>query len=103
MVTLDAYWLNVVVGTLLPIVVALVTNKFASSQVKSLTLLALTVVGGALTSIQASGGSFELKPAITGAILSYVVSVATYYGLWKPTQVAGSDGKVATAVPGGIG
>ena len=101
-ILLDAYWLNVVVGVVLPILVALVTKQFASSAAKSITLVFLTVLGSGLVQAQEAGG-FITEEAISNSVAQFVIAVAAYYGVWKPTRVAGADGRVAAAVPGGIG
>lgn len=103
MVTLDMYWLNAVISIFLPIIVALVTKQTASGTWKSLTLLALSIVTATLTQIQASGGTFDLVETAKATLLSFVVAVATHFGLLKPMSVTGTDGAVQSKVTGGIG
>jgi hypothetical protein len=102
-VTIDEYWLNLLISMILPIVVALVTKRFANGQVKAVVLLALSVITGWLTSLQATGGTFELKSAITSTVVSFVAAVAVHFGLLAPAGVTGADGVIARSVPGGIG
>jgi hypothetical protein len=102
-VTIDEYWLNLLISTALPIVVAIVTKRFANSQVKAVVLIALSVITGWLTSLQATGGSFELKSAITSTIVSFVTAVAVHFGLLAPAGVTGRDGVISRAIPGGVG
>jgi hypothetical protein len=103
LVTIDEFWLAFLIGTILPAATAFVTNRFASGAVKSLTLLALSLITGGATSVAATGGTFELKAAVVGFFVTFVTGVATHYGLLKPNGVTGSDGAIARAVPGGIG
>lgn len=104
MIEIDLQWLNLLIGTLLPILVALVTKQHASPRAKALTLLFLSVLGGALTGIRDNGGSFELDVTLVNFAVTYITAVATYYGLWKPTAVAGSGGAAAKVAPGvGVG
>lgn len=102
-VTIDEYWLNMVISTFLPIIVALVTKRFATGNVKALVLLLLSAVTGTLTSIQASGGTFDLESAITGTVISFITAVGIHFGLLGPTGVTGRDGTIQASVPGGIG
>jgi hypothetical protein len=102
-ITIDDFWLTFVIATVLPAVTALVVKRFASSSAGAMVLLFLSVVTGALTSIQASGGSFELKTAAVGVFVAYVTAVASHFGLLKPAGVTGSDGAIQRAIPGGVG
>jgi hypothetical protein len=102
-VTIDEYWLNLVISTFLPIVVALVTKRFASGNTKAVTLLLLAAVTGTLTSVQAAGGTFEIESAITGTVVSFVTAVAMHFGLLGPANITGARGTIAASVPGGIG
>lgn len=103
MFTLDEYWLTFLIATALPAVVALVTRRLASSSTKAIVLALLAAVTGWLTSLQATGGEFEVKAAVVSIIVTFVTAVASHYGLLKPTGVTGSNGAVAKKVPGGIG
>lgn len=97
------YWLTFALATVLPALVALVTKQFASAAFKGVLLAALSAATGILTTIQANGGEFEWKTALTGFFIAFITAVVTHYGLLKPTGVTGSDGSIAAAVPGGIG
>ena len=102
-VTIDEYWLTFLVSTGLPILVSLVTQRLASGTVKSLVLVTLSLLTGWLTSLYATGGSFELKAAAVGFFVSFITAVGTHLGLLKPSGVTGSNGAIAVAVPAGIG
>jgi hypothetical protein len=91
--------LAVVVGVVLPALVALVTKHFTSSGFKSLTLLFLAVVSSVLTPLVGSG-TFDLNAVLTAFATTFGTAVLTYYGLLKPT---GATEAIATRVPGGIG
>lgn len=103
MLTIDDYWLTLLLSVFLPMIVALVTKQVASGTLKSIVLLALAAVTGTLTTIQANGGTFDWKAALTATIISFIVAVGTHFGLLKPTGVTGSEGAIQTAVPGGLG
>jgi hypothetical protein len=102
-VTIDEFWLTFLIGTILPAVVAFVTQRFASGSVKALTLLALSLVTGWATSLGATGGEFELKAALVGFMVAFVSGTASHFGLLKPIGATGADGAIAKAVPAGIG
>ncbi len=102
-VTIDEYWLNLAISFFLPVVVALVTKRFASGTVKALTLAFLAVINGWLTSLVATGGTFELESAFTSVLLSFAMATAVHFGLWAPAAVTGRDGSIQMKVQGGIG
>ena len=103
MITIDDYWLTFVIGTALPIVVALVTKSNAAPTVKAVVLVTLSVLTAAFTQIQMNGGNFDLKPTVIGFFVAWITAVATHFGLLRPAAVTGAHGRVARAVPGGIG
>lgn len=103
MLVISDYWLTFVLGTVLPALVALVTQRCASSGLKAIVLALLAAVGGVATSIQMDGGNFDWKVALTSFIVMFVTATATHFGLLKPTGVTGTDGLIASAVPGGVG
>lgn len=103
MVTLDTYWLTVAISIVLPAVVALITKQAASGAVKSLTLLALSIVTAALVQIQQAGGTFDWQVTLRDTIVSFVVAVAVHYGLLKPVSITGSEGSIQRVAPWGLG
>lgn len=102
-VTIDEFWLAFLIGTVLPAVTAFVTQRFATGAVKSLTLLALSLISGGAASLVATDGDFELKAAIIGFFVTFVTGVASHFGLLKPVGLTGTDGAIARSVPGGLG
>jgi hypothetical protein len=98
--------LGLFVSVILPAIVALVTNRFATSQVKSLTLLALAALTGFLTELFNAldhGTGYDVRAGIFSWAASFVVAVVSHYGLLKPTAVTGTNGLLATALPSGVG
>lgn len=102
-VDLDLYWLNLVAAVALPMLVALVTKRLASSGWKAMILLFLTAVSATLTDVIAHNGHFELVRTLGTMVLSFVISVAAHYGLLEPLQITGKDGLIQKALPGGVG
>jgi hypothetical protein len=101
--TLDnAFLLTVAIGAVLPALVAFVTNRFASGQVKSLTLLALTAVASVLNPL-VGANEFNFNAIATTFVVTFGSAVLSYYGALKPLKIGGEDGAIQTRVPGGIG
>jgi len=102
-VTLAPTLLQILVATVLPMLVALVTSRIAAPSVKALTLIVLSAIGGWLTELQASGGTFVLRNAIVTTVTTLVVAIASHFGIWKPLRITGSGGVIQGVVPIGIG
>lgn len=102
--TSTAGMLFILSNVLLPIVVAFVTKHDLAGKYKAVVLLALSgvssVVYAAYEAAQASA-SFDWPNAILGAVVAFVIATATHYGLWKPAEITGSEGKVAKYGLGG--
>lgn len=88
------------VGVIIPILVGFFAKLNASSGVKSVLNLGLTALGTALVTFnQTSVWTWKVFAVNFG--VGWAVSVATYYGFYKPTGVAVT---VANATPNfGIG
>lgn len=79
---------NLAVGVLIPIAVAFVTKEVTGSGVKAITLAALAAVSGVLMNYIDVGSITE--DSVTQAVTNFIIAVATYYGLWKPTGTTGT-------------
>jgi hypothetical protein len=92
--TLDpAQVVQLVLTVFLPIGVGLVTTRTTKPAVKSWLLAGLTLATTVLTTLAqaiASHTAFDLGAALLLAVPAFAISVATYYGLWRPTGVAGA-------------
>ncbi len=85
--------IQLILAIFLPLLVGLVTKRVTSSATKSWLLAGLTLVTTLVTGLGnalSAGTTFDLGLALLIAIPSFVTSVATYYGLWKPTGIAGA-------------
>lgn len=80
---------SLLIGVFIPILVGLVTKRVTSPAVKSLLLLALSAVSGFLTEY-VNSANFVWQQALLTTVVTFVIGVATYYGLWRPTGVAGA-------------
>lgn len=89
--TLDpALVIQLVLAVILPIVVGFVTTRVTSGAKKAWLLAGLTLVTSVVTQIGvavANNVPFDLGLALLATIPAFAISVATYYGLWKPTGV----------------
>ena len=88
-ITLDAMVVSLLVGTLLPILVGLVTKLNVSGGVKAVLLLTLSVVQGAVVNAtQVDGSAVFSKETLLLAGVGWVTAIASYYGLLKPTNIS---------------
>jgi len=81
---------HLVVAFVLPVVVGLVTTRVTSSSTRAWVLSALTLVTSLLVELGRaieSGTTYDVGVALLAALPAFVISVSTYYGLWKPTGV----------------
>lgn len=98
----DAFIVTVLVGAVLPALVALITNRFASSQFKSLALLGVTAISSILTPLVGQA-TVNWRTVSTTFIVQFGSAVLAYYGALKPLKIAGSDGVIQSKVEGGLG
>lgn len=95
--------IQIVLAVFLPILVGLVTTRVTKGSIKAWLLAGLTLVTSVLTQLGqaiASGTPFDIGLALLAVIPAFAISVATYYGLWKPTGVgvAAQDVEATTLV-----
>lgn len=88
MVHIDSQLLAMFSGLVVPLLVGLLTKSHASAGVKSALNAGLTAIAGALTTALAAGGSVNWQVYVFNIGLAWVISIATYYGLYKPTGTA---------------
>ena len=103
MVTIPLDLLNLLLAAVLPVLTALVTARFASSALKTLVLIVLTVISTALQGVFADSGQLPVREFVIATTLQFLLSVGFHFGLLKPTGITGEAGAVALAVPVGLG
>lgn len=87
---LDAASASRLIGLVVPLLVALLTRRWASDRLKSvLNVLSSAVLGSAVYLMAADGG-YDLEGFFNSFLNTLVVSIVSYYGFYKPTGVAGS-------------
>jgi len=83
--------LSLLVATILPILVGLVTKTETSAARKAIFLASIALVAGLASQLLAAlqaGIPFDLFAALVQGVGTFAVAVALHYGLWKPTGVA---------------
>lgn len=87
--TISAVAVTLLISTILPVLVGLVTKLDASSKLKGAILLVLNAVQGLIVASQVSGGgaSFTIDALIL-FVAGVAVSLMAYYGLYKPNDVS---------------
>lgn len=87
--TLDlAGVVQLLVAFVLPVLVGLVTTRATSAALKAWLLAGLSLLTSLLVELGRSiseGATFDVGVALLAALPAFVVSVATHYGLWRPT------------------
>lgn len=79
---------QLLIAVLLPIAVGFVTTRVTAAAKKAWLLAGLTLASTVLTGLAdaiTNHLTFDVGNALLLAIPSFAISVATYYGLWKPT------------------
>ena len=98
--------LTLVVSVLLPILVSLITTKVTSPTVKAIALLLLSlitsIISAAISALN-SGTAFDLWGALYTFGTVFIIGVASFFGLWKPTGVADAAQKVLVTSPAPAG
>lgn len=81
-------WL--VVTVLMPVAVGLLTKPSTPAAVKSLGLVAASLINGLLSEALAAGNGYDWRKAILQAVVSFVIAGASYARLWRPLGVTGA-------------
>ncbi|MFD9193003.1 hypothetical protein ACFWCA_32920 [Streptomyces phaeochromogenes] len=88
-VNLDqAYWLGLLVSTVLPVLVGLVTTRVTHAGTKAVLLLALSTVTAFVTEYAAPGPGYDVGTAVILSLVSFGTGVLIHFGLWKPVGVS---------------
>lgn len=88
-VNLDtAYWLGLAISFVLPVLVGLVTSASIPAGVKAVLHLFLAAVLSFVTEWSQAPDGFDFGTALVLTGLSFVIGVATHFGLYKPTLIS---------------
>jgi len=83
--------IGLLVSTILPILVGLVTTRVTSGGIKAVILAALAAATGLLTELGnsiAAGVAYDLGQGLILAFGAFLIAVGLHFGLWKPTTVS---------------
>lgn len=94
MVEVDLNYLNIAGSVVLPILTGLVTKRLASSGLKALILVLLSVVSGLLQQLILADGRFETGDFLTSAFVQFLMAVGIHMGFLKPLDITGTNGIV---------
>ncbi len=88
-VSLDlAYWLGLIISFVLPVLVALVTSANIPAGIKAVLHLFLAAVLSFVTEWAAAPAGFDWPTALVLTGVSFLIGVATHFGLYKPTGLS---------------
>jgi hypothetical protein len=95
---IDAQTISLLCGVVIPLLVGLLAKINASDGLKAVINALLSALAGTLATFTQTGlgAGVDWKTLVISILSVWVVSVATYYGVYKPTGVAGS---LAAATP----
>lgn len=86
---ISAVAVTLIISTILPVLVGLVTKLDASSKLKGGLLLALNATQGLIVASRVSdGGANFTADALILFVAGVAVSLAAYYGFYKPNDVS---------------
>ena len=80
--------IQMLVSTVLPLLVGLVTKTVTRSGVKAILLAGLALITSLLTELGqalSNGVPYDLGQGLLLAIPTFLIAVGLHYGLWKPT------------------
>src|SRR6478735_4099557 len=90
---------TLLVGVVLPALVALVKKWNAPSKFKNVVLLALSALSSVLVPL-VGNTEYDLKAIVIAFLQIFGVATLTYLGFYKPQ---GTTAAIAEKVPGGVG
>lgn len=89
---IELNYLNIIIGTLIPLGVGLITKANASRKVKAWANAGLSALSAAVMTVvgacAAATCTITWEPFLSTLFVTYLTNIGTYYGLWKPTQTA---------------
>jgi hypothetical protein len=104
MIFVNVPWVTYLIAVLLPVLVAVVTAK-GSDKAWGAWLLAFfaAVTAVATEAVNHADTGYSISDAALLFLTTFTIAVAVHYGFWKATGITGDEGKVRTAIPGGLG
>lgn len=84
-IQVDVTVLAFLAGTVIPLLTALVTKLQASSRVKAIVNLVLSLLAGSVAHLVAHDGQSNWMNLVTAMVAVYLASGVSYQNFWKPT------------------
>lgn len=78
------------IGLVVPLLVALLTRSSATQGLKSVLNFLLSAVLGSAAYLVSADGGYDFEGFANASLTTFVVSITSYYGLYKKTGVAGT-------------
>lgn len=77
------------VGSLLPLLIAVVNQPHWSAKVRTILSVAVSGLAGLVTYVTENGLEFDSASAVVVAVVGVILaSVASYQSIWKPSGIA---------------
>ncbi len=89
MIHIDTTVANLILGTIIPIITALVVKDVASPGIKAIVNAFLAALAGGITVALQAGGILNWQSLLISMASTVGVAVVAYFGLLKPTGVTG--------------
>src|SRR5882672_3300597 len=84
---------GIIISAVIPILVGLITKATLSSGAKAVLMLILNAANALIvTAMTTDGSAVVTKQAFVNFVLGVVISVAAYYGVYKPNNVTSDAG-----------
>lgn len=85
-----SYWLGLLIGVVLPVLVGLATTRVTHNGVKAVLLLLLSGLNALVVEFVNAGSpeSYDWGSAVILAGVSFAIGVLTHFGLYKPLGVS---------------
>lgn len=83
--------ISLLIGTVLPLLVGLVTKWNADPGVRAVVLLVLSAVssfGSSWLDAANGGAPFDAGATLLAVLATFLIGVGTHFGLWQPTGLA---------------
>lgn len=93
--------INLLIGFVIPMLVALLAHVRAASWVKAGLSITLAVLGSVLATSVTSG--LHWKAFVVAFAIQEVVAIAAHAGILKPAQITGATGLIQRLFSHGIG
>lgn len=100
---LDVSTLQWLMYTVLPLLVDLVTKRFADGRIKGAVLTVLAVVVVVVQEALARDGDLYLPSMIGKLVTALVTAYVTHTYVWKPLHITGDRGVIQKSLPAGAG